>query len=453
MKMKTHKKMRTVSKMKNKGRLLLSLISVLMVVILLAGCSSERTPYENNDSENYTVSVKFDANGGTFTTSSSVIIDSYNLEEVEKNSKGEAEIALLTPDNKSRGKNAFSASKAGYFFAGWYTERSEVAGSKDNYTYSGRWDFSKDLLTVDCNKQYSSAEPVLTLYAAWVPLFKIDFYSFDSEELLGSYSFDPNEVSEISVPKWDEETGMIDMFDFPQREGYTFTKAYFDEQGTKPVDTDSFKHIGTVDYETATPTDNVMKLYVEWREGEWYKIYNADQLADNADLDGNYEICADLDFKDSIWPTVFMYGNFGGVIKGNGHTLKNIDCVQTNNSKVNAGLFGYLTETASISDVTFENVNFTIKSGTRVAGTNYGLLAGTVSDAITLDKVKIFSSKLLIDSSCYFGVDDYSIGLVCGMGEASLEKAQIDCAATGDKPENLKITVNGNAVTVNVKDE
>ena len=35
-------------------------------------------------------------------------------------------------------------------------------------------------------------------------------------------------------------------------------------------------------------------------------------------------------------------------------TMKNIEIVQTNNSKMYAGLFGNLTETANISNVTFE---------------------------------------------------------------------------------------------------
>ncbi len=144
-----------------------------------------------------------------------------------------------------------------------------------------------------------------------------------------------------------------------------------------------------------------------------------------------------------------MYGNFSGTIIGNGHTFKNIELTQTNNSKVNAGLFGNLTEKAKLSDITFENVTFTIKSGTRVVGTSYGLLAGTISNEAKLDKIKILSSKLQIDSSCYFGVEDYSIGLVCGMGNAgAVEKAEIECIAVGNNPEALKITVNGNTVTV-----
>lgn len=414
----------------------------LATITFTAGCSGEKTPYEKNNSENYSVSVKYDANGGTFTTNTSVIVDSFKIEGMQENDEGKVEIALLSPDDSNRGNDAFKATKNGYFLAGWYAQKTEDG-------YSDKWDFENDLLQVDPSKEYSADEPVLTLYAAWIPLFEIEFYSLDSGKLMESYSFDPTTVTDIKVPAWDEETGAIEMYHFPERKGYTFNKAFYDENGKEPLDTEVVTHPGLVDYETGVAENPVLKLYIEWMEGEWYHIYNTEQFVENASINGNYEIHADLDFADEIWPTSLMYGNFTGVIKGNGHTLKNIEFTQTNNSKVNAGLFGYLTETASISDVTFENVTFTLKKGTRVVGTSYGLLAGTISDAAKLSNVKILGSKLQIDTSCYFGVDDYSIGLVCGMGNASaVATADIICEVVGDKPEELNVTVNGNVVTI-----
>ena len=92
-----------------------------------------------------------------------------------------------------------------------------------------------------------------------------------------------------------------------------------------------------------------MKLYVDYMEGEWFHITSAKQLISNASVSGNYILDADLDFADQIWPTALMHGNFTGTIAGNGHKISNIAIKQTNNSKVNTGLFGQLTETASIS--------------------------------------------------------------------------------------------------------
>ena len=423
----------------------------LMAIPFITGCSTEKTPYDTNNEDNYTVSVKYDANGGIFTTNTSVIVDSFNISDLERNSDGQVEIALISPDNSNRGNDAFKAVNNGYFLAGWYAVRTENKDSDGNisYSYSDKWDFEKDLLHIDPSKEYVAEEPVMTLYAAWVPLFEIEFYSLDSGEYMDSLIFDPTTSGEISVPAWDKETGSIEMYDFPERTGYTFNKAYFDANGEQQLSTATVNHPGVVDYETGTAQNSVMKLYVDWTEGEWYRIYNAEQLIENASLNGHYEIYADLDFADEIWPTAFMYGNFNGEIKGNGHTIKNVELTQTNNSKVNAGLFGYLTETAKISDITFENVSFTIKKGTRVVGTSYGLFAGTISNDAEISNVKILNSTLKIDSSCYFGVDDYSIGLVCGMGNAAVvDKAEIDCVVVGDNPENLDVSVNGNTVTI-----
>ena len=434
--------------LKTKGILIFLLLVVISV--LAAGCAPEATPYEINDADGYTVSVKYDANGGTFTTNTSVIIDSYNVSEMQTNGDGNVEIALLSPDNSLRGNDAFTAINNGHFLAGWYTQRTETTDSQGNtvYTYSGLWDFETDLLTVDPSEAYSSQEPVVTLYAAWVPLFTIEFYDLDSGEYLDSYVYNPMTAGEILVPEWDDATGAIEMYDFPERKGYTYENAFYDAEGTKPVDTAEVVHSGAVDYETGTAQDHTMRLYVRWTEGEWFHIYNVEQFLDNASVSGNYVLHADLDFTGEIWPSSLMYGNFSGSIQGNGHTIRNVTLEQTNNSKVNAGLFGHLTETAAITDLTLENVTFTIKNGTRVVGTSYGLFAGTVSGEATVSGVSIVDSTLQIDSGCYFGTDEYAIGLVCGMGSVDIDPTGITAAAVGDNTERVVITVTDQTVTV-----
>ncbi len=420
---------------------------------LVTGCAADKTPYEQNNDENYTVSVKYDANGGSYTTNTTVIVDSYNIADLKANSEGKVEIPLITPDDTNRGNDAFTPTKSGYFLAGWYAERTETLDADGNttYVYGKKWDFSKDKLAVEADKTYSADAPVLTLYAAWVPMFKVEFYSLADGTLLETYDLDPTQGTELNVPDWNEKTGAMDMFKFPSKVGYTFDGVYLDSEGKTAVTGETIAHTGYVDYTNGQAKDATMKLYVDYREGEWYQISNIDQFLDNASINGSYEILCDLDFADAFWPTALTYGNYNGTIKGNGHTFRNISVEQTNNSKVNAGLFGVLAENASVSDLTFENVTFTIKSGTRMAGTSFGLFAGTISEAATVSNVKILSSCLKVDSKCYFGVDDYSIGLVCGMGNASLiPDAQISCEATGDAPENVKITVNGNDVDIEI---
>ncbi len=443
--------------MKKRIKATLFALTTLAAITFVSGCSSEDTPYEINNKDNYTVSVKYDANGGSFTTNTSVIVDSYNIADMKKNGAGEAEIALLSPDNSSRGNDAFTAIKNGYFLAGWYATRTENgvdAQGNPVYTYADRWDFSEDKLKVGTNKSYSADEPVITLYAAWVPMFEIQFYSLDSGEYLDTINYDPTTATEIKLPQWNEKTGTIEMYSFPEKSGYTFDSVYYDEKGVDKLTSQAVDRIGVLDYETGTAKNNIMKLYVKWIEGEWYHIYNAKQFIDNASVNGCYEIHADIDFEEEIWPSSLMYGNFNGTINGNGHVFKNINFTQTNNSKVNVGLFGNLTDKSKIADLTFENVSLTIKAGTRMVGTSFGLLAGTISNNAIIEELKVLNSSILIDSGCYFGVDDYSIGLLCGMGDAGVvSDAQITCTATGDNPERVNIVVNGNTVNVDIATE
>jgi hypothetical protein len=434
-----------------KRKALLAACLLLVTMLFLNGCAPNKTPYELNDLDNFTVSIKYDANGGLFTDNTTVITDSYNIADLAPNDQGQVQIALLPPDDPGRGTDAFAPRNNGYFLAGWYSNRLETTDEAGNITYSyeDKWDFENDLLSLDPNGNYTASKPELTLYAAWVPLFEIELYALDSGEKVSTMTFDPTVTEEVLIPAWDETTGTVKMNGFPEREGYTFNGLFYDELGSQAVSTASVSHPGTVDTSTGTAADISMKLYVDYLEGDWYQIYNAEQFADNASLKGNYILHADLDFSDEIWPTNLMYGNFTGTIEGNGHTIKNIDLRQTNNSKVNAGLFGNLTEDAKLNNVIFDHASFTIEAGTRVKGTSFGLLAGTISDGAVLTDVRVANSVLKIDSGCYFGADDYSIGLICGMGsDTKLDPSGITCTAVGDAPETVNITVNGNTVTV-----
>ena len=279
-------------------------------------------------------------------------------------------------------------------------------------------------------------------------MFQIEFYNLDSGDLLESVAYDPTAGKALAIPAWDEKTGAIEMNDFPVKSGFTFNGAFYDAEGKNPVETETVAHSGSVDYATGTAKDPTMKLYVDWMEGEWFHIYNAEQFLDNASINGSYVIHEDLDFTGKTWPTVLMHGSFSGTIQGNGHAFRNITFKQTNKSKVNSGLFGQLTETAVINDLCFENVTFTIEGGTRVAGATYGLLAGSVAEQAQLMGVTVSSGKIQIDSDCYFGTDDYTIGLVCGMGSTDIDPSGITCIAVGDKPESVIITVSGSTVTV-----
>ncbi len=438
-----------VDKMKQKIKPILITFMLLATLMLVTACSWEDA-YDEYDEAGYTFSVRFDANGGLFGDKETpYYVDCYRLSDYSADSDGIVALPLLDPGAEDRGDDAKIPVKSGYFFAGWYEERVESKDSegKTVYTYAKKWDFEKSRVKADSRKTYTSREPQVTLYAAWIPMFQIDFYSRTDGQLIGSYTFNPTTVSDIKVPAWNEETGALDMENFPKVEGYTFEAAYYDKQGENAV-TETVIHTGTVDEATATATGHVMNLYVDLVEGEWYRISTVEQFKRNISPNGCYELLADLDFKDQAWPGALPYGNFGGTIRGNGHVIKNVRVTQNDNSRNYAGLFGRLTENARISDLTFEGISFTIKVGSRVPGVCMGLLAGSIIDGAVLENVAITKGELLIDSDCYFQSENYAIGLLCGMGDENLvDYSNIACNPTGKDPDSIQITVDGNTVT------
>ncbi len=437
-----------------KIKTILAGLLLLVPLALAIGCTAEENPYEKNDKNGYQVSVKYDANGGEFATNTFSIVDSYNIDKLPVNSDGKAEIALIAPDDEARGDhNYFEAKKNGYFLAGWYASRTESGIDEDGntiYSYSHKWDFENDRFTVDKSKQYTSFEPVVTLYAVWAPVFTIEYYSRGDGTLLETVNYDPTAKEVIKLPAWNKETGKLDMNSVPVNPGSTFEKAYYDAEGTMPIDDAEIMHTGTINAETGVAENPNMKIYVDWISGDWYHIYTAQQFVSNANLSANYVIHEDLDFTDVIWPTAFVHGNFSGSIAGNGHTFKNISFKQNNNGKNYAGLFGNITEKAALADIIFENVTFTIAKGARSAGSAFGLLAGNLNDSAAINDIKIVGSTVQIDSASNFGTEDYVIGLLCGIGGSDniTYTGEIECEVVGSNPEKYSVTLDGDTVVI-----
>ena len=439
--------------MRKKFRSALITFMLLATVLLIAGCGNAKGPYDANNQAGFNFSVCFDANGGMFTTNTAQIVDSFNLSALTAGADGKVAVALLAPDNKLRGETeAFTATKAGCFLAGWYTERTQTGTDSEGkpiYTYSGRWDFNNDTLKVDPNGDYSAETPYVTLYAAWVPLFEINFVDLATNETVGTYTYNPTTVNEIKVPQWNVETGSVDMYKFSKRNGYTFNGAYYDAAATQPA-LDVVNHVGVLDMATGTADVTSMNIYVDYMEGEWYHIYTATQLKDNASPNGNYVLCNDLDFDGVIWPSLFSAGTFSGSIQGNGYTISNVS-ITTTRSQANAGLFGVLAEGAKIQDVTFRNVTLTLNVQVMNGTPIYGILAGTAGNGV-FENVTLSGGALEISSDCYFGVQ-YMIGLVCGSGSTNGVSYQLDdltVTAVGNKADKVQISIDGETVTFQV---
>ena len=434
--------------MKNRIRILLTVLMLLLATVLITSCGDE-SPYASYGD---VITVEYNANGGTFTTNTAVVKDSYRVSDLPTNRFGNYMLPLVDPSDSVRGsENAFLASRSGYFLAGWYIETS-TTDTDVNITYNyEKWNFGEGFYELK-EKNYTPETPVLKLVAMWLPEFSFEFYDIKTGKLIQDYKFDPMYVDGIKLPEWDEEEGKLDMHDFPTVDGKTFVAAYYDSHGTQRIDTESVTQTGKIDTAAITAEGSVMKIYVDMNEGACYNIYTAEQFVSIADPAGNYNILADLDFSEEGWVDKFISSEFTGSIRGNGHTLKNIEYTQSATSDVNAGLFGSIAAGALIEDVTFENLHFTIETGSRLPGASFGLLTGTLADGTTLENVNI-NGKLTVAPTPYI-TESTIIGLFCGTGDpgdidvSGIRVEALEPEIEGD--QGIKLHVDGNVVTVEI---
>ncbi len=445
--------------MKKTWKYLIAAAVLLTAAGAVTGCSQWDPVYEQMDEEGYTVSVRFDANGGAFANRDGVsIVDVFRVSDYKTNAAGMAEIKVLDPADPARQQvGDYSASRTGYFLAGWYKTRTlrvnesgealddygvpvSVSGREQGYTYADKWDFETDRLTVDPNGDYSAFDEQMTLYAAWIPKFTFEFYAPDENGQFALVAKDSNIV--LEMPAWNESTGQLDMGGVPKREGMTFEAAYYDEAMTKPVTEATLT--GNVDLEHGVAHETTIKLYTTWQEGVWFRIYDAKQFISNSRLGGNYILYADLDFEGKFWSSALATGVFTGTIEGNGHTIKNITFTQPDASSQNGGLFGVLGGRSVIRNVTFENITYVLSSGSRMPDPTFGLLAGTLTEGATLENVSVSGTLKIGSGVIPPDKGDYSIGLLFGVGSsAGVSHESITCVPEDPEGCPIKIAVDG----------
>ncbi len=436
----------------SKRKLFITTLLLLLVAVLAVGCAKSRTHYQGLQDQGYQVSVRYDANGGQFTTNTLTLTDSYDISKLPVGADGKVHVHLLPPESQQRDPDfSETLSMPGkYFLAGWYTDRQETVDANGNtvYTYGKKWDFATDTLALDPKGSYTTDTPVLTLYALWLPAFQVEYYDRATGELIEANLVDFTLGNELELPAWNEKTGELDMNDFPEVAGKTFTAAYLDDQGTQPVTGATLAHSGSIDA-SGQAQNEVMKLYLDYEEGSWYHIYTAKQFNKHARGSNKLLLCADLDFAQEGWNLTTSI--FAGTIEGNGHKLQGIQSIYTEGKKKSAGVFGTVESGAVIRDLTLENVSFVMEEGAMTPGTTLGLFAGTIREGAVLENIAITGGKIQVSSEAYFKTDDYSLGLISGAGGATgITAGTILVEAIGENPGKLNLAVSETDGTITI---
>lgn len=481
--------------MKKRTKWILCLGLASLAAFALGACGTNDSGDDNAYSDllesGYNVLVRYDPNGGKLSGRDNLyVVDAYKLEDVQK-----GVVKLLTPDDTKR-PQPYNVERAGYFLAGWYAVREprvnaqgepldeygalcnrEVYvysydsentenpytpmydedgnplvqlvseyGNPQGYTYSEKWDFSKDKLEVPSDYEYKNGEAVLTLYAAWVPDFTYQVMGrdphyvcnhcgtaaegaeepaycavcrgtdFSPEEwsVFATHAYEPRyaDHSTLPIPVWNKTTGALDYGDFPKPDttrDVTFLNVYADSGMSAPLREITCSAV--YDEETATVTNGIARYYGEWEEGIWYRIENVHQLIDNAGTSYCYDILADLDFtpytdpdndqtKNVYWPAAFTNGTFSGTFRGNGNTISNVTVRQTNPTDSYHGVFGAISASARFENITFANVSFSLEAASTATGSEFGLFAGHLDPEAEFEGVTV-------NGTFYVGADVY----------------------------------------------
>ena len=513
--------------MKKKIQALLIIGSLGAMCAGLAACSKE-TDVDRYFKKGNVIMVTYDVSGGKMLGDDhAAIMDMFNPEKYPMDSEGYVHIKLRSPTSRKYGGGDVKVERVGgYSLAGWYKTRELVKDDEGNvldeegnklveknenyykvtvtdegeeksewtipaYTFSDPWDFATD--TVDFKVGDEKFE--MTLYAAWVPLFKFEYYykpneASDWTKYAQDEGFDYTKTEKadtVFVPDWSNETGKMEHkhggYTFPGLENMTFKAAYSDPDCKNEITLENpLRHAGYIERETATAIGVLQPVYVQFDKGNYYRVSTAQQFADINDPTGYFTILSDeLDFGCSVdydkggelsfvktetyspirWPAKLTTSTFTGKIEGEGGkkvTFKNVGVqysqdTSSNNTVLFGGLFGEIGEEAVLKNVSFEKVIFDIKKATSRRGGSIGMLAGNIDDDATLENVGVSGEMRLFDINISGGT--FNFNLVANGATTGVTKGKIKLVVCGTELVGSKGTyqfnIDPDSVTVDEK--
>ena len=271
-----------------------------------------------------------------------------------------------------------ASNKNNHFFEGWYKDAE----------FTEKWNFATDKATEN-----------ITLYANWVEMFRYKFRYKDE---------DTDEWQEIDYTLYVDQGGTLNVSSQKsriKRSGYTLFGIYQDETLSTPWN-DSHTHEGYMDgKEQIGGTEYV---YTTWIKGEFSFMSTAADAVYLTSGDNVY-LLDDIDLEGEEWRGYNT--SYGGIIEGNGFTIRNITLkfpVFGHRNK-DCGLFGRLLEGAELRNITFENIVIEVDDDSTMTRV-LGLLAGTIEEGVKFENVTIKGSIIIKRVNPSF----YTLGVVAG---------------------------------------
>ena len=375
---------------------------VLCLVCLLAaltGCSDSDRNFDDK------VKVIYHLEGGIYQNCEQPIIQYYDFGEDTSN---------LIVDPSSLSGQAIT--RVGYTLEGWYTQKT---GEGDNVSYEGKWDFETDKVT-------SSG---ITLYARWkkniIYTYEVCYRDENDQSIhsLGSYE----------VNEGDTFNDYYASYFGNKRYGYTVLDGLYTESD-EPWDK-SFTHPGG-------EVDTAVRVFLHYIEGDFVIVDSPRKLLTNKNA--NLYLTCDIDFEGEAFSG---FGDYKGIIKGNGFTIKNFTLSYDNSKNgliadsdlsteggiLCISLFHSL-KGATVTDLNVSDFTIDIKAG--YPGTKLILIAPIAMkmENSTLTNIAI-TNAIVTCSQLPTGFDKESSLIV-------LEDEAVYFIPAGDTSEVTNVTVN-----------
>ena len=216
--------------------------------------------------------------------------------------------------------------KSGYHIEGWY--KTKTTNPDGTITYSDKWDFDKDRMTLDG----------VVLYAKWEEnrTYKYELYYKDSsgnDVFLDGYECKEGAKFNDTLIRNKTVAGFTSL-------------GYLDEQGN-PWNS-NYKHPGG-------DADLTIKVYLDLIEGEYTVVKTARAFKNALSRNQNIYLYNDIDFdEDEI-----NFGDYSGTILGNGYTVSNFT-IGYDDSRT--GLKGELTDLTGGSNHLYVSLFFKLEN-------------------------------------------------------------------------------------------
>ena len=304
------------------------LLSLVCLLATFTGCGDSTRNFDDK------VKVIYNLEGGIYQNCEQPVVQYYDFDEGTSN--------LIVDLSTLSGQEI---TRVGYTLEGWYTKKT---GEGDNVSYEGKWNFENDKVTSDG----------ITLYAKWkkniVYTYEVCYRDENDQSIhsLGSYEVNEGETFNDYYASYFGN----------KRYGYTALNGLYTESD-EPWD-ENFTHPGG-------DVDTSVRVFLHYVEGEYVLVDSPRKLL--ANKNANLYLTCDIDFEGEDFSG---FGDYKGVIKGNGFAIKNFNLSYDNSKN------GLITDTdlnteggilcislfrslkgAVITDITFSDFTIDIKAG------------------------------------------------------------------------------------------